>query len=224
MNFLFDGITLQILEEFSSITLSSLLTSILLSFALGLFILLIYRITYAGSMFSKSFALSLVLLSMITSLIILTISSNVVLSLGMVGALSIVRFRTAVKEPMDTIFMFWAICVGIITGAGYVPVAIIATLLIGGLFLALTLAGARFTASAYLVVIHYHADLDASVIKTLSKTARFKLKSKNMSGDSFEMVAEMKLTEKQMERLSHLRSVEGIQEVDFLSYNGGTML
>lgn len=122
------------LEEFTAISVGELLTAVLLSFFLGLFIVAVYRVTYSGVLFQKSFALGLVLLCMVTSLVILTISSNVVLSLGMVGALSIVRFRTAVKEPMDTIFMFWAIVAGIITGAGYVPVAIIATLLIGVLF------------------------------------------------------------------------------------------
>lgn len=221
---LFDSLSNTILDDFSSITLGSLLTALLMAFILGLFIVMIYRVTYAGSMFSKSFAMSLVLLSMITSLVILTISSNVVLSLGMVGALSIVRFRTAVKEPMDTVFMFWAIAVGIITGAGFVPVAIVATLLIGGLFVALTLAGAHFNASSYLVVVRYEASLDTAIHNELKKICRYKLKSQNMSGKAFELVIETKITEKQMAKLQQLTSVAGIQEVDLISYNGGTML
>ncbi len=212
------------LEEFSAISVGELLTAVLLSFFLGLFIVAVYRVTYSGVLFQKSFALGLVLLSMVTSLVILTISSNVVLSLGMVGALSIVRFRTAVKEPMDTIFMFWAIVAGIITGAGYVPVAIIATLLIGVLFLGLSFAGVRFRSSAYLAVVRYNAASDETVNSALRLLPKYKLRSKNMVGDAFEMVLELKLTEAQRKQVEALRSVEGVQEVNILSYNGGTTL
>ena len=212
------------LEEFSAISVGELLTAVLLSFFLGLFIVAVYRVTYSGVLFQKSFALGLVLLSMVTSLVILTISSNVVLSLGMVGALSIVRFRTAVKEPMDTIFMFWAIVAGIITGAGYVPVAIIATLLIGILFLGLSFAGVRFHSSAYLAVVRYNAASDETVNSALRLLPKYKLRSKNMVGDAFEMVLELKLTEAQRKQVEALRSVEGVQEVNILSYNGGTTL
>ena len=212
------------LEEFSAISVGELLTAVLLSFFLGLFIVAVYRVTYSGVLFQKSFALGLVLLSMVTSLVILTISSNVVLSLGMVGALSIVRFRTAVKEPMDTIFMFWAIVAGIITGAGYVPVAIIATLLIGILFLGLSFAGVRFHSSAYLAVVRYNAASDETVNSALRLLPKYKLRSKNMAGDAFEMVLELKLTEAQRKQVEALRSVEGVQEVNILSYNGGTTL
>ena len=212
------------LEEFTAISVGELLTAVLLSFFLGLFIVAVYRVTYSGVLFQKSFALGLVLLCMVTSLVILTISSNVVLSLGMVGALSIVRFRTAVKEPMDTIFMFWAIVAGIITGAGYVPVAIIATLLIGILFLGLSFAGVRFHSSAYLAVVRYNAASDETVNSALRLLPKYKLRSKNMVGDAFEMVLELKLTEAQRKQVEALRSVEGVQEVNILSYNGGTTL
>lgn len=214
----------KFLEEFSAITMQDLLTAVLLAFVLGLFIVLIYRITYAGAMFSKSFAFCLVLLSMITSLVILTISSNVVLSLGMVGALSIVRFRTAIKEPLDTVFMFWAIAIGIITGAGYIPVAIIATLLIGVLFLILTVAGASFSSSAFLLVVRYDAALDEDMLKRLDKKYHAKLKSKNMNGSCYELVLETKLTKKQITEASKLREWDGVQEVNLISYTGSTML
>lgn len=214
----------KFLEEFSAITMQDLLTAVLLAFVLGLFIVVIYRITYAGAMFSKSFAFCLVLLAMITSLVILTISSNVVLSLGMVGALSIVRFRTAIKEPLDTVFMFWAIAVGIITGAGYIPVAIIATLLIGVLFLLLTVAGASFSSSAFLLVVRYDAALDEEMLKKLDKKYHAKLKSKNMNGSYYELVLETKLTKKQITEAAKLREWDGVQEVNLISYTGSTML
>jgi len=212
------------LEEFTTITVGTLLTALILAFVLGLFIVGIYRMTYTGAMFNKSFAMSLVLLSMVTSVVILTISSNVVLSLGMVGALSIVRFRTAVKEPLDTVFMFWAIVAGLITGAGYVPVAVIATLLIGLLFLALHLAGVSLTASAYLVVLRYPMEIHEAVQAALKALPRHKIKSQNMAGRDIELVLEMKLTASQLEKAAALRHVEGMREVNLISYNGATML
>ena len=120
----------KFLEEFSAISMTEMLVAIALSFALSLFIVFIYRITYAGVNFSMGFVGTLIMLSMVTTLVILVISSNVVLSLGMVGALSIVRFRTAVKESTDTAFLFWAIATGIICGAGYVTISVLATLLL----------------------------------------------------------------------------------------------
>ena len=124
-----DLIKNKFVEEFTAISVGTLLTTLLLSFALGLFVLVIYRVTYGGVSFSKSFALSLVMLSMVTALAILTVRSNVVLSLGMVGALSIVRFRTAIKDPMDTVFMFWSVGEGIAIGTKFYDIAIISAIL-----------------------------------------------------------------------------------------------
>ena len=108
-----------------------MLITLVLSFALGLFIFLIYKRTFAGVMYSSSFGVTLLALTMITTVVMLAVTSNVVLSLGMVGALSIVRFRTAIKEPMDIAFLFWAIAVGIILAAGMLPLAIVGSLVIG---------------------------------------------------------------------------------------------
>ena len=219
-----DAFKNSFLEEFSTITVSDLLTAVILSFVLGLFVVAVYRMTYSGAMFSKSFAMSLPLLSMVTAAVILTISSNVVLSLGMLGALSIVRFRTAVKEPLDTVFMFWAIVAGLITGAGYVPVAVIATLLIGLLFLGMHLAGVNFTASSYLVVLRYPEDIETQVQEALKSLPRYKVKSQNMAGREFELVLETKLSKSQLDKAVALRRIPGMQEVNLISYNGATML
>lgn len=207
-------------DEFAAISVGTMLTAVLLSFLLGIFIAAVYRVAYTGILFQKSFALCLVLLSMITALVILTISSNVVLSLGMVGALSIVRFRTAVKEPMDTIFMFWAIVAGIITGAGYVAVSVIATLLIGMLFLILSFMGAGFRSSAYLLVLRYHARADSRVTEALSALPRYKLRSKNTMGDVIETVIEVKLTPQQLSEAEGFARMEGVTECNLLSYQG----
>ena len=120
------------LENMDSVPLLDMAVALVLSFLLGLFIFAIYKQCYAGVMYSPSFGVTLVALSLITTLLILTVVSNIVLSLGMVGALSIVRFRTAVKEPMDIAFLFWAIAVGIVLAAGLLVLAVGGSLFIGG--------------------------------------------------------------------------------------------
>ena len=211
-------------EEFTAISVGTLVTTLLLSFLLGLFVLVVYRLTYTGVSFSKSFALSLVMLSMVTALAILTVRSNVVLSLGMVGALSIVRFRTAIKDPMDTVFMFWSIVAGIITGAGYVTVAILATLLLGVFFMVIHLVTGRMNSNTYLVVIRYTQQAEGAVRSRLGSLPKFKLKSRNENLEETEIVVEAKLTQKNMDALSALLDVEGVADVNVISYNGSTML
>ena len=211
-------------EEFTAISVGSLATTLLLSFVMGLFILVVYRLTFTGVSFSRSFALSLVMLAMVTSLAILTVRSNVVLSLGMVGALSIVRFRTAIKDPMDTVFMFWSIVAGIITGAGYVTVAILATLLLGVLFMIVNLLTGHLNGSAYLVVLRYTDQAENKVRARLNSLGRYKLKSRSVNLEETEMVVESRLSQKQMDALEALLDVEGVSDVNIISYNGSTML
>ena len=218
-----DLIKNKFLEEFTAISVPNLLVTMVLSFVLGLFVLVVYRLTYSGPSFSKSFALSLVMLSMVTALAILTVRSNVVLSLGMVGALSIVRFRTAIKDPMDTVFMFWSIVAGIITGAGYVTVAILATLLLGVLYLVINLVTGRMNSSAYLVVIRYGDQAEGAVRSQLNRLGKYKLKSRNMNLQETELV-EAKLSRKDMDSLSALLDAEGVDDVNIVSYNGSTLL
>ena len=219
-----DVIKNKFVEEFTAISVGNLVTTLALSFLLGLFVLVVYRLTYSGVAFSKSFALSLVMLSMVTSLAILTVRSNVVLSLGMVGALSIVRFRTAIKDPMDTVFMFWSIVAGIITGAGYVTVAILATLLLGVFFLVIHLVTGRMNGSTYLVVIRYGEAGEGAVRSRLNSLPKYKLKSRSMNLEETEIVIEAKLSQKQMDALAALLDAEGVADVNIVSYNGSTML
>ena len=219
-----DVIRNKFVEEFTAISVGTLVTTMLLSFLLGLFVLIVYRLTYSGPSFSKSFALSLVMLSMVTALAILTVRSNVVLSLGMVGALSIVRFRTAIKDPMDTVFMFWSIVAGIITGAGYVTVAILATLLLGVLFMVINLLTGHLNGSAYLVVIRYADRAGGAVKNKLAGLGKYKLKSRSMKEDETELVIEAKLSKKNMDSLAALLDAEGVSDVNIISYNGTTLL
>ena len=197
-----DLIKNKFVEEFTAISVGTLLTTLLLSFALGLFVLVIYRVTYGGVSFSKSFALSL----------------------GMVGALSIVRFRTAIKDPMDTVFMFWSIVIGIITGAGYITVAILAALLLGALFLALNLLSGKLHTNSYLVVMRYTPEGESAVRSKLGTLSKYKLKSRTMNLAETELVVEARLSQKQMDSLEALLDNEGVSDVNIVSYNGSTLL
>ena len=162
-----DTIKKSVLENFGgTITAGDMLLSLVVAFIIGIFIVYVYRKTYTGVVYSKAFSLCILMLSMVTAMIIRTISSNISLSLGMVGALSIVRFRTAIKEPVDTAFMFWGISGGIMAGAGFYIPAIVATLGIGILYFATYLMGFR-VANRYLLVLKYNGkyDLDKSLDK-----------------------------------------------------------
>ena len=119
------------LENATSISLFDMLVALLLAFSIGLFIFFVYKKSYSGLMYSASFGTTLIALTMITTLVILAVTSNIVLSLGMVGALSIVRFRTAIKEPMDIAFLFWSIAAGIVLAAGLIPLAVIGSVMVG---------------------------------------------------------------------------------------------
>ena len=222
MRNLIESIRAMIAEEFSAIPMADALIAIGLSFLLGLFVVLIYRVTYGGICYSKSFASCLLMLSMVTALVILVIASNVVLSLGMVGALSIVRFRTAIKEPSDTAFAFWAIATGIVCGAGYAVIACLMTLLLGVLFvLHHAFSGMRMRHS-YMVVVRYSGKCDAE--KKLQTYRRYRLKNKNLTGDTTELVAEVVLSKAEMEELETLRNEEGVEEITIMRSVNGSVL
>lgn len=210
------------LAEFSAISIGGMLVAIALAFVLSLFIVLIYRLTYAGVSFSRNFAGCLIMIAMVTAVVIQVITSNVVLSLGMVGALSIVRFRTAVKEPADTAFLFWAIATGIICGAGYVTISVLATLLLGVLFVAIYVLGKKHKASSFMVVARFAVDCEAE--KSLSQMPAYQLKNKTMNGEMTELVAEMRLDEAHMEELSQLRNMAGVQEITVMRSVTGSVL
>ena len=212
----------KFLEEFSAISMGGALTAIALAFALSLFIVFIYRVTYAGVNYSRNFTGCLMMLSMVTALVIMVVSSNVVLSMGMVGALSIVRFRTAVKEPTDTAFMFWAIATGIICGAGYVSIAILVTLLLGLLFVLVHTMSGKQKYGGYMIVVRY--DVGSEVEAKLSGLTGYKMKNKTMSGNFNELVAEIKLTDAGLQKIDYLRNIPGVREVTVMASMGGSAL
>ena len=222
MNKFTDVIKGKFLEEFSALSVSEALTAIALAFVLSLFIVFVYRVTYAGVNYSKSFAGCMIMLSMVTAVMILVISSNVVLSLGMVGALSIVRFRTAVKEATDTAFLFWAIATGIICGAGYVTLSVLMTLLLGMLFVAVFAVSKVPKSGSYLVVVRY--DVGVAVEKKLSSLPGYRLKNKSMTPEYTELVAEMRLNGAGMKRVDSLRNEEGVREISIMASVSGSAL
>jgi len=217
MNFV-DLIKQGVLEEFTG-TVSSvgIVLSLICAFAIAFYIVLIYRKSFTGVMFSKSFALTIILLSMVTALIIRTISSNLALSLGMVGALSIVRFRTAVKDPVDTAFMFWGITAGIMAGTGLYLVAIISSLAVGVLYLFSQSLGFG-TSNQFLLVVRYDEIAESAIAVELSKLGKIKLKTKSVSGTAIELTYEIALAKDKVEFLTKIKSIPGVKNATVLSY------
>ena len=212
----------KFLEEFSAISISEALVSIGLCFLLSLFIVYIYRTTYAGVNYSHSFAGCLMMLSMVTTVVILVISSNVVLSLGMVGAQSNVRFRTAVKEATDTAFLFWAIATGIICGAGYVTISILVTVLLGILFALVYHMGKRSKRDCYLLVVRYTGE--GYVEDHLEGLRGYKLKNKTIGKAGTEIVAEVRLSQSELKTLEDLRAATGVSELSVMASVSGSAL
>ncbi len=194
-----------------------------LSFALGLFIFYIYKKTYHGVMYSESFGISLMAMSMITTLIILAVTSNIVLSLGMVGALSIVRFRTAVKEPMDIAYLFWAIAVGIVLGAGLIPLAVFGSLFVGVILY--VFVNRKTTDQPYILIINCeNQEAERQALSLLKdKVKKQVLKSKTVSKSGIEMTLEVRLKGEDSEFVNQVSKAEGVENVVLVSYNGDYM-
>lgn len=211
-------------EKLSSISALDMVMAMVLAFVLGLFIFAVYKKTFIGVMYSHSFGVSLMAMTLITTLIILTVSSNVVLSLGMVGALSIVRFRSAIKEPMDLAFLFWAISIGIVLGAGFIPLAIFATIFIGIIFV--LFVNKKSADNPYIVVLNCLDDeSEKSALKLISeKVKRHIVKSKTVSaGKGIELTVEVRLKDMTTAFVNELSMIEGIGNVMLVSYNGEYM-
>lgn len=195
------------------------LITLAISFALGLFILFIYRKTFIGVLYSRSFAVSLVMITMITSLIILPITSNLILSLGMVGALSIVRFRTAVKDPMDTMFLFWGIAAGLCTGASYWGVACIGSIFIGFVMILMNVVKINKTLP-YLLVIHYEEEAEKQIKELLPTIEKYNLKSKTIRGKQTELTIEIQIKNNDDSIVEKFSAISGVKNTSLLKYQG----
>ena len=211
------------LERVASVSILDTAIALVLAFLLGLFIFFIYKKSYSGVMYSMSFGVTLVALTLITTLLILTVVSNIVLSLGMVGALSIVRFRTAIKEPMDIAFLFWAIAAGIVLAAGLIPLAVFGSLFIG---LVLFAFSRKKTVDApYILVVHCENSQveEQTRLFVASQVRRLNLKSKSVEGGCVELNYEGRLRDDDSAFVNELEAMEGVRRVVLVSYNGDYM-
>nr|WP_122012403.1 DUF4956 domain-containing protein [Maliibacterium massiliense] len=211
------------LDKVTSFSALDMVIAMALAFALGLFIFYVYKKSFNGVMYSASFALSLIAMTLITTLIIQAVTSNVVLSLGMVGALSIVRFRAAIKEPMDICFLFWSISVGIVLGAGLIPLAVFGSLFIG---LILTLfANRRRGAEPYLLVVQCQDDaVEQRVGKLVADCVKkHAVKSKTVSPQGVEVTIEVRMKDNTTQFVNQVAALEGVRQAVLVSYNGAYM-
>lgn len=196
---------------------SDIVVNLMFTFVIGMFIFIMYKKTFQGVLYTQAFNVSLVMVSLVTTLIIMTISSNIVLSLGMVGALSIVRFRTAIKDSMDIVFMFWAISVGIANGAGYFKIAIIGSIFIAIVLLILTKY--KESTSPYLLIMNYDEKADDSLKEYLKKLGSYKLKSKTVTTNNAELTIEIR-TDNDHQIVSDISKLDGMKDCVLVAYNG----
>ena len=211
------------LENVTSVSVLDMAIALILAFCLGLFILLVYKKTYNGVMYSSSFGVTLVALTMITTTLILAVTSNVVLSLGMVGALSIVRFRTAIKEPLDIAFLFWSIAAGIVLAAGMIPLAVIGSVLIGVILL--VFVNKKSHSNPYIVVIQCDGYESETIVKKYlsEKTQKCVVKSKTAQKGSVELNMEIRLKDDNTDFINALANLKGVNSAVLVSYNGDYM-
>jgi len=208
------------LDRAATFSIPDILAALLISFAIGLFIFLVYTRTYKGVMYSSSFGISLIAMNMLICLVLLTVSSNLMISLGMIGALSIVRFRTVVKEPLDLVYLFWSITEGIVVGAGLIPMAVISSVIIG---LMLFIFVSRKTNDTPYVVVISCSDEKAeeqSLYLLKSHTKKNVVKAKSVSKNGVELTVEVRLKESSSQFVNALLAIEGVNNATLVSYNG----
>ena len=211
------------LENVTAVSILDIVLALTLAFCLGLFIFFIYKKTYSGVMYSSSFGVTLVALTMITTLVILAVTSNVVLSLGMVGALSIVRFRTAIKEPLDIAFLFWAIADGIVLAAGMIPLAVFGSVLIGVIIF--VFANHKDMSNPYIVVIQArdHSSETKAMDYLRSHVKKCIVKSKTAQKGLVELNLEIRLKDDNTDFVNGLADLPGVESAVLVSYNGDYM-
>ncbi len=211
------------LESVTEFSVVDTVIGMIFALVIGLFIFVVYKKTFNGVMYSTGFAMTLVGLSLVTTLVIMAVTSNVVLSLGMVGALSIVRFRAAIKEPMEIVYLFWAIAVGIVIGAGMIPLAVIGSVLIGVILI--LFANRRLHDNPYILIFNCVDEKAEETAAHVTKKAveRFVVKSKTVNQAGIEVTAEVRMKDESTSFVNRLNDIEGVDEVTLVSYNGEYM-
>ncbi len=214
------GDTIDVSAQFANLSVPTIITTLLTATLCGAIIYIVYRFFYRGVVYSDNFNILLLLTTVVTSFIIMTISANVVLSLGMVGALSIVRFRAAVKDPLDIGFLFWGIAAGITAGAQLYWVAVIGTVIIAVIYIILTIC--KKERKSYLLIVRYTAETEVNVNGILG-AIKYKLKNKTQTGDRIELTIEVKVKNNDTSYLSRFNAIDGVESVTLLEYSGEYM-
>ena len=208
------------LNKAATFSVPNIVVALFVSFALGLFIFFVYKKTYKGVMPSSSFGISLIAMNLITTLIIIAVSSNLITALGMVGALSIVRFRTVVKEPLDLVYLFWSISIGIIVGVGLIPLGVIGSVVIG--LILFVFVNRKINETPYIVVINCNGEqAEAQAIYLIgNQTKKQVIKAKSVSKDGVELTVEVRLKESSSAFVNALLGIQGVSNATLVSYNG----
>lgn len=208
------------LNKAAVFSIPDILMALAISCIIGLFIFIVYKKTYTGVMYSSSFGITLIGMNLITTLVILAVSSNLIASLGMVGALSIVRFRTVVKEPLDLVYLFWSITAGIIVGVGLIPLVVIGSLLIG--IILFIFVNRKTVDTPYIVVLNLDdGNAETNSLAVLQNfTKKHVVKSKNVSRNGIELTIEVRLKDSSVDFVNKLLDVSGVTNAVLVSYNG----
>lgn len=211
------------LESVSSFSVVDTLIGLAFALVVGLFVFFVYQKTLTGVMYSSSFALTLVGMTTVTALVIMAVISNVVLSLGMVGALSIVRFRSAIKEPVEIVFLFWSMAAGIVIGAGLIPLAVIGSIVIGVILLAL--ANRKVRDNPYMLILHCQdeAGEDAAMDLIRGNHVQMRVKAKTITASGIEVSMEVRLKDASTKFINALSALSGVTSAALVTYNGEYM-
>lgn len=219
-NDIFKSSFLESVMEFSVV---DTLIGMLFALVISLIIFVIYKKTFSGIMYSTGFAMSLVGLSLVTTLVIMAVTSNVVLSLGMVGALSIVRFRTAIKEPMEIVFLFWALAIGIVIGAGMIPLAVIGSVIIG--IILVMFANKKIHNTPYILIVNCNNEkAEQNVMNIIEKSVdKYIVKSKTVNEAGMELTAEIRVKDAATSFVNRVNEVSGVSGATLVTFNGEYM-
>lgn len=219
-NDIFKSSFLESITEFSAV---DTLIAMVAALVIGMFIFVVYKKTFNSVMYSTGFAMTLVGMTMVTTLVILAVTSNVVLSLGMVGALSIVRFRAAIKEPMEIVYLFWAVAVGIVIGAGMLPLAVIGSAIIGVILI--LFANKKIHDNPYLLILNCQDENAENTALSVMKEAvkKYAVKSKTVNVQGIEFTAEIRMKDGKTVFVNRLNEIAGVENATLVSYNGEYM-
>ena len=211
------------LESITEFSAADTLIAMVAALVIGMFIFVVYKKTFNSVMYSTGFAMTLVGMTMVTTLVILAVTSNVVLSLGMVGALSIVRFRAAIKEPMEIVYLFWAVAAGIVIGAGMLPLAVIGSAIIGVILI--LFANKKIHDNPYLLILNCQDENAENTALSLMKEAvkKYAVKSKTVHAQGIEFTAEIRMKDGETAFVNRLNEIAGVENATLVSYNGEYM-